>query len=382
MDDSPQNIKLQAETDKIIVEKLKLNEEVLKIKAEKLKIEAEYKEITKPYWKKISWIASFSAIILTLFATIYAIRERIFQTQNLYIEAKKELLKVESKNVRDTLIVLQDSLVNFKTWINDSLMYYRRTISFFDSALKDTTNIYVKLYDKIDTLSVENTQLKRLIKNLNDKLKLNYSTHDSFPGMHREPSNDSIYLAEDGKRIYETKHSKPANYFLIRTSGKPISMELLVKELRSGSFFNIRQNLMRLPNLEQQEMMMAIVREDNGKGGTGTNNNREYGGYIEDDQVIPYPPSAVSHPCSGTRGFAARSGKENFHSHPSGSYSQNGRICGYYQEPSETDIKAVTPGKQEYVFAMAEKVVYVYNSNGILATIPFSYWGRNSSSGN
>ena len=59
-----------------------------------------------------------------------------------------------------------------------------------------------------------------------------------------------------------------------------------------------------------------------------------------------------------------------FHDHPSG----KGPKGGYYvQSPSPLDISN-SNNKREYVFGRGDGTVYIFNKNGILATIPQQYF--------
>ena len=134
-------------------------------------------------------------------------------------------------------------------------------------------------------------------------------------------------------------------------------------------------------SVENRQAMIDIVSQDNGKGGSATAVNREYGGkYDENGKIIPLPPGKV--------GDLTKEGKlyydsENiFHSHASGTwhtpfdqYNPNIIIGGtterknWIQEPSPEDI-ANCGDRIRYVFGMRNKTVYVYTKNGIQATIP------------
>ncbi len=73
---------------------------------------------------------------------------------------------------------------------------------------------------------------------------------------------------------------------------------------------------------------------------------------------------------SDLNGIAAGSTLSTFHSHCSG--SKNG--YNFVQEPSKTDISnAANRGGlkyNNYVFGMRNNTVYIYNGNGVLATMP------------
>ncbi|MBL0113098.1 MAG: hypothetical protein IPP42_20600 [Saprospiraceae bacterium] len=75
-----------------------------------------------------------------------------------------------------------------------------------------------------------------------------------------------------------------------------------------------------------RQAMADVVNQDNGQGGTSSNNNREYGGTIKSDgSVIQAPAGAVANPKTdpyasiNTSSFDFQS---TFHSHPSGKFSE------------------------------------------------------------
>jgi hypothetical protein len=110
---------------------------------------------------------------------------------------------------------------------------------------------------------------------------------------------------------------------------------------------------------------------DNGRGDTLLNNNREYGGMIRwDNSVRRIDTGARSFPCFGGAGVRIWGrGKAEFHTHPSG-FSPRG--CAFIQAPSHDDLEAVEK-RRGYVFGMSSKLIYIYDSKGLHATLPFSW---------
>ena len=126
---------------------------------------------------------------------------------------------------------------------------------------------------------------------------------------------------------------------------------------------------------ETRQSMVDIVNQDNGKGGTDPANNREYGGIIKRDGTAKQQtPGAVSNPDSDkTASFSATvffDDQVTFHSHPSG----KGVNGGYFvQSPSPQDI-TTSNNTREYTFGRSNGTVYIYNKNGVMATIPQEYF--------
>ena len=127
---------------------------------------------------------------------------------------------------------------------------------------------------------------------------------------------------------------------------------------------------------ENRQSMVDIVNKDNGKGGTNASNNREYGGSIEKGRVVEAPPGSVTNPQESKYAFIdLPQGKTTFHSHASGTFSDNSstnitpQTWSFIQHPSKIDIQEAG-NTTNYVFGRGDKMVYIYNSNGVQAVIP------------
>ncbi|PZU17224.1 MAG: hypothetical protein DI589_26365 [Shinella sp.] len=134
---------------------------------------------------------------------------------------------------------------------------------------------------------------------------------------------------------------------------------------------------------ETRQAMVDIVNQDNGRGGTKPENNKEYGGIIESNgSVVQSTPGPVQDPLVGSAGIDinASPNQSTFHSHPSGTTGGNksgisststlgSTQGGYKNAPSNVDID--TSGRKiNYVFARGSGTVYIYNNTGVIATIP------------
>lgn len=137
-----------------------------------------------------------------------------------------------------------------------------------------------------------------------------------------------------------------------------------------------------------RQAMADVVSLDNGKGGTGDANNREYGGTIQNNgEVIPAEPGDVTSPRYSKTATVTIMTDENtkstFHSHQSGTVTEReivpaGTIktprtdtYSFAQTPSPQDLQGAQEGQTRYVFGRGDGNVYIYNSNGVQAVIPF-----------
>ncbi len=143
---------------------------------------------------------------------------------------------------------------------------------------------------------------------------------------------------------------------------------------------------------ETRQSMVDIVEQDNGRGGTGDANNREYGGTISNDgTVTESTPGDVVNPKESSVASISHTTDDNtkstFHSHPSGTVEtgrntdsntiqMSGTIMtyGFSNAPSSganLDVNSSRSGRTNYTFARKNGKVYIYNSSsGVQATIP------------
>lgn len=153
----------------------------------------------------------------------------------------------------------------------------------------------------------------------------------------------------------------------------------------------VTKNIVEIFNPTVFSNMRAVIM-DNGKGGSDSVNNKEYGGLLHADGQIFQIDSGLYVPLckSGKRAVILQSkGFAEFHDHPSGcrgalelyactdtTLAKQPGGCGYTQGPSKIDQQAV--GKRTgYVFAMRARIIFIYDNNGVKATIPFDFFERN-----
>lgn len=132
------------------------------------------------------------------------------------------------------------------------------------------------------------------------------------------------------------------------------------------------KNVTEISTTDHMDKMMNIVSRDDGRGGTSSVNNNEYGGFINDNIVKEAKSGNAADPSKGQN--AAITGDVDFHSHPSGTKKVPQGTAMWAQSPSATDIKTAT-GK-DYVFGMRSGTIYIYTNKGVIATIPLSIFQK------
>ena len=136
----------------------------------------------------------------------------------------------------------------------------------------------------------------------------------------------------------------------------------------------------------RQGMVDVVTKGDDGRGGTKPDNNREYGGSIENGKVVPAPPGPVSIIEEGNHAeISLPAGFPTFHSHPSGTIGDQSPtspgtirfgsiLTGKFdQHPSDIDVR-VAGEHTHYVFGRGDNKVYIYNRNGVQAVIPMKHF--------
>jgi len=199
---------------------------------------------------------------------------------------------------------------------------------------------------------------------------------------------DDTYYDESGnelnKRIDENSHLN----FVIKTSinaedlykncnpdqmgsAQTISSETAFQtanEIIAGNFTGEHMN--NLVQFEGTDRMKAMINsiKDDGTGGTSENNNKEYSGsFGGKDGVQNIKESNFTLPSSGKA--LETKGKGDYHSHASGTEKVKNGTAKWQQPPTKQDI-SVAGSKHEYVVGMRSQRIYIYNKNGVCATIP------------
>jgi RHS repeat-associated protein len=200
-------------------------------------------------------------------------------------------------------------------------------------------------------------------------------------------------IGDDGKndnKVYVIKTTcSTADLYGSSTAPKgktnPISQEAAMKtetDIKNGNFEGEHMsNLVQIQPKANMTKLTEIASKDDSKGGTKPANNREYGAVISNGKVKEGTPGPVSDPSKGAPAtFSPQMGKNDvdMHSHPSGTKkvtlgtgTGTAQWGGTYQAPSAQDIKS-SNNRTNYVFGMRDGTIYMYNKNGVNATIPMS----------
>ncbi|MCQ2082471.1 MAG: RHS repeat-associated core domain-containing protein, partial [Lachnospiraceae bacterium] len=170
--------------------------------------------------------------------------------------------------------------------------------------------------------------------------------------------------------IYETNCSDE-----YKGSANPISLEEYVRAWMVLSCLNSEtgisfsssdipwESFSGIPNSDVAKQALGFIRDD-GTGGQSDDNNREYGFNVNWGLSSIYAQVVGS---VATSNKQAEIPCRTNHTHPSGEKWQ--------QPPSKQDIlnAGYTP---QYVWSLRNKVIYVYDSNGVNAVVPMSIYGK------
>jgi RHS repeat-associated protein len=126
-----------------------------------------------------------------------------------------------------------------------------------------------------------------------------------------------------------------------------------------------------------RQEMVDIVEKDTGSRGKSDANNREYGGSIDDNGIVTESPAGKPGNPFVDKDISINIEREpnqtTFHSHASGTRLEDGLKGEWAQPPSSYDVERFKGGTH-YVFGRGNKTVYVFNSSGVVATIPHKFF--------
>ena len=201
---------------------------------------------------------------------------------------------------------------------------------------------------------------------------------------------DGIVIGNDGiddGKIYVLR-DKDLTSKVMRETAKFI-------KLNSGNTEAFMNNRMAYENSIEivgsqatRQTMFNHVSLDDGNGGTRPENNQEHGGYLDNGVAIQVPSGPVTTP-GNTASIRLPMGYDKYHSHPSGTLgggidiNANFNTIGsgtpvksFDQFPSpDSDIPNI--GRNTgYIFGRGDKTVYIYNKNGVQATMRTEDWLR------
>jgi RHS repeat-associated protein len=193
------------------------------------------------------------------------------------------------------------------------------------------------------------------------------------------------YLGNDGKNdgklyVLKTTASSDDAKFIKSNSGNTEAFN------NNAPIYNKVQEIN--VNKDTRQTMVNTVSQDNGNGGTKAANNREYGGSVDNKNNITLSPAGeVTDPSIKPEASIDITSNTNtiaeFHSHPSGAITKdaNGEpvtsssgigsstTYSFNQPPSGPDLSNIGT-RTGYVFGMGNGTVYIYNSTGVVASLP------------
>jgi hypothetical protein len=123
--------------------------------------------------------------------------------------------------------------------------------------------------------------------------------------------------------------------------------------------------------------MFNHVSLDDGTGGTKPTNNQEHGGYLDNGVAIQVPSGPVVDPSVSSSAYIMLpQGYDRYHSHPSG--TKGGDInfnklgltpfSSFVQPPDSPHFEKIGDNTG-YIFGRGNNTVYIYNKNGLQATM-------------
>ena len=223
---------------------------------------------------------------------------------------------------------------------------------------------------------------------------------------------DEIYCREDGSEISRIEKEEEVRYVLgtnqptfqmyseyspsekgysdMMGVGDAMIGEMLIKDICEGNGNPLipkeyirGRYFVRAPNQDEFDASMNFIGDD-GTGGRADNNNREYSFDLQPFDIkigSRYVPNGyvayntfigpVGDPSKDE--MASTESRIN-HTHPSGVGSKSEKDK-WQQAPSATDIKN-SNSMIRRVWGMGSKTIYLFNKDGVKATIPFSVYGR------
>ena len=191
------------------------------------------------------------------------------------------------------------------------------------------------------------------------------------------------YLTSEGELI-DSDGQKDGKLYVLKTSKSQfdsssiagITSEEVEQVIRNHDISN-KDNFVEITGSQKIREAVVSKIKDDGLGGISDNNNREY--LITFDTKIGPDDTDCLYLKEGEVGDPTKNEIVSvsagdlpdvvyIHTHPSG--EKNGQK--WYQAPSKIDVDNTTT--QKYVIGMGDKTVYIYNKNGINATLPLNVY--------
>ena len=180
-------------------------------------------------------------------------------------------------------------------------------------------------------------------------------------------NDGKLYVLKTSKSHFESEGNAPVDGITKREKNR------VIKEHDISN----KDNFVEITGSKDiREAVVSMIKDD-GSGGTADNNNREYLVTFDKD-IEPHETNLlyckegnVGNPAVD-RTISVMAGDSPdvvyIHTHPSGSRG----VYSWSQAPSRTDVENTTT--QKYVIGMGDKTVYIYNGNGINATLPLDVY--------
>jgi hypothetical protein len=207
----------------------------------------------------------------------------------------------------------------------------------------------------------------------------------------------SDFLRSDSSSNHGTKDYRPAE---VQSISRKLS-KTVEKLIRSGKIYDrlVQENIFQILDKECLQVMRSNI-----KGNCGdhddNDNHREFGGLVKSDGTITFFAGSTSDPrrFEGSTLEIKGSGDVEYHSHPAGyieteetaasetvaslvtitgskTRTSEKKYVAYIQAPSGVDQQAVGH-RTGYVFGMSSRLIYVYDNEGVKATLPIDFAER------
>jgi hypothetical protein len=200
----------------------------------------------------------------------------------------------------------------------------------------------------------------------------------------------SDFLQSDSVTTQGTQAYKPAE---VQSISRRLSKRV-EKLIRAGNISDplVLNNVFEILDKQSLHRMRIHI-----KGSCGDNNDSsdhtEYGGLMKQDGSITFFAGNASDPMKfeGSALYIRGSGTVEYHSHPAGyveasdqgspemitvtgskTRTSERKYIAYIQGPSSVDQEAVG-NRTGYVFGMSSKLIYVYDNEGVKATLPIAF---------
>jgi RHS repeat-associated protein len=223
---------------------------------------------------------------------------------------------------------------------------------------------------------------------------------------------DDSFYCEDGSKIGSVK-SETNNYYVVRTTqttdemyaestkdhkgnSNPISQldalraRMIVNSVCIGDGVYSKEEIpmhlfTQIPNQEEFDAAMKFIKDDGtggrfdygDKGDLPNRNHREYAFNLfrnnEQGYYVDPKSASIGDAADASTSTSVSTDYRLNHTHPSGVGSEGNK---WQQAPSATDISNSSSTYNRRVWGMGNKTIYIFNKDGVQATIPFSVYRR------